>query len=135
MKKTITYFILLGCLYVLNLVSSCQKASTNGYLDGRWQVMEILSPKEDWEDRQRYFNFYRSVCNLSYYGGIFTEGNVKYEYPLLELSFPYITEESEYKELSDFGIESNPVIFTVEKLTSKQLILKEGDIRIILRKF
>ena len=139
MKKSILKQFLLWAFFIGTIVTfaTCQKASINGDLDGRWQMMqlEIDDEYENVASEQLYYNFYMHVCNLSYYGGVFTEGNMKFENDVLWLQFPYIKTELGIENLKKYGIFSNPVQFRVEYLDNKKLILKEGDIVITLRKF
>ena len=122
---------------ILTLVNyGCTKDSINGYLDGRWQIMEIV-PLYDGslKDKQLYYNFYLHVCNLSYYGGAFTEGNLVYENNKITLDFPYIQTNAGHEKLKEYGIMSNPVTFDVLQLSKNKLILQDGEITITLRKF
>ena len=124
-------------LLIILFLSGCNKKSINGDLDGRWQIMEIErnGVSEYVKDQQLYYNFYLHVCNLSWYGFFYTDGNMKYEDKTLWLQFPYINTPQGIEKLKDYGIYSNPVTFQVELLTKSKLILKEGDLIITLRKF
>ena len=75
------------------------------------------------------------VCSLSYFGGIFTEGNLKYEGNELWMQFPHIVTITNIEILKDYGIFSNPVTFSVEYIDKNKLILKDGDEIVTLRKF
>ena len=130
--------LLLGTLLILCV--SCQKAPINGHLDGRWQILEIEIDKElsNVKDQQLYYNFYLHVCNLSSYGEQyeFAEANLHYEDDIIYLDFPYVDTLDQTEYLQQFGIYSNPVVFEVEYIDKKKLIIKEGDnIIITLRKF
>lgn len=129
-------FLILPLLLVL-MLSGCQKASINGDLDGRWQLLEIekRGVTESIKDQQLYMNFYLHVCSLSYYGGTFTEGNLKYENNKIWMQFPYINTLAGLNKLETYGIYSNPVEFQVEYISKDKMIIKEGDIIITLRKF
>lgn len=121
--------------YIFLSVSSCQKSPINGDLDGRWQIMEIFPEPGNVADWQHYMSFYMHVCKLTSYGSIFTDGNLRYENNEIFLDFPYVKESEDIEKLKTYGIYSNPVIFKIEHLDKKSLILKEGDIVITLRKF
>lgn len=117
--------------------SGCQKASINGYLDGRWQILEFESGSEieSVKDQQLYYNFYMHVVNLSAYGGDITDGNMLFKDNILWMEFPYINTIDGMEKLGRYGIFSNPVEFEVLTLNKNTLILKEGDLLITLRKF
>lgn len=124
--------------FFLFLSTGCQKASINGDLDGRWQIMEIEAGDEysNVKDEQLYYNFNLHVCTLSTYGTNYTSGNMKYGNKELWLQFPYIHTPTGYENLKKYGIFSNPVTFFVEYIDKNKLILKEeGDVIITLRKF
>lgn len=129
------------CLFLVTLTimfqSSCTKDSINGYLDGRWQIMEIEKEgdTEYLKDEQLYYNFYMHVVNLSSYGFLFTDGNMRFENNTLHLDFPYVDTAEGMDRLNLYGIYTNPVTFSVEHLSKNKLILKEGDVTITLRKF
>ena len=116
---------------------SCQKASINGDLDGRWQILEIETTEgiEQVKDKQLYYNFYMHVCNLSYYGGIFAEANFNYENNFIKLSFPHINYSELYYRLNQYGIYSNPVEFKVVYLDKKKLVMENDKSLITCRKF
>lgn len=133
-KKHIV-FMLLAMLILC--ITGCQKAPINGDLDGRWQLMEIetFEGVKDIADDQLYYSFYLHVCNLSYYGGFYTEGNFIFENNLLIIDFPYIKEDISDSSLPRFGIFSNPVEFKVVYLDKKKLIMENDESLITLRKF
>lgn len=131
-KHSISLIILLPIFFVC-----CTKDSINGYLDGRWQILDIEKNGiiHEVKNQQLYYNFYMHVCSLSGYGYYFTDGNMNYNGETLYLDFPYAKTEANLEKLKQYGIYSNPVIFNVEHIDSKKLIIKEGDITITLRKF
>ena len=119
------------------MISGCQKASINGDLDGKWQIMEIETDHEieDVKDNQLYYNFYMHVCNLSYYGGVFSEAVLSYENNTLRLFFPYIHTDYGVTVLTQYGIYSNPVEFKVVYLDKKKLVMQNDKVIITCRKF
>lgn len=118
------------------MIFSCQKSPINGDLDGQWQVMSITPEQEDTPIHERlYYCFNLHVCNLTFYGGIFTSGNMQFNGKTLYLDFPYATSELSVRTLRQYGINSNPVTFTVEHLDKKSLIIKHGDTTVTMRKF
>lgn len=118
-------------------LSGCQKASINGHLDGRWQIMEIETDGivNSMKDEQLYYNFYLHVCNLSFYGGIFAEANLKYENDIITLDFPYLHQTDHFNRLRSYGIYSNPEEFRVLFLDKNKLIMENDESIITLRKF
>ena len=139
MKKSgIKNIILLSLLFLLPLfLNGCQKASINGYLDGRWLIMEIETDGKvkDVKNQQLYYNFYLHVCNLSFYDGILTEANFNFNNDLIYLYFPYINTPDRFESLSNYGIYSNPVEFRVVYLDKKKLIMENDESIITCRKF
>lgn len=130
----------LAFLFIFSLsfcLAGCQKASINGDLDGRWQIMEIehQGVTENIGDQQLYYNFYLHVCNLSYYGGTFRDGNFLFENNSIKLDFPYTSSPEAVAMLSRYGIYSNPVEFKVAFLDKKKLIIQNDESIITLRKF
>lgn len=126
--------ILIG---IIPTVYGCQKSPINGDLDGQWQVVTV-EPEvtEIILTEKLYMCFSLHVCQLSQYGGVWTTGKMEYvNNQTLYLYFPYaITYLSEAK-LRQYGINKNPVTFTIEHLDKKSLILRDGDVIVTLRKF
>lgn len=130
---------LLSALYafLLLLISfSCQKSPINGDLDGQWQVMDVSpEPLEKPIGQRIYYCFSLHVCQLTYYDGVFTAGNMAFDGKTLRLDFPYATSYVSREKLRQYGINENPITFTVEHLDKKSLILKHGDTTVTMRKF
>ena len=124
-------------VFLFQGLTCCQKASINGDLDGRWQILEIENSGEVEyvKDKQLYYNFYMHVCNLSFYGGIFTEANFHYNDNLITLDFPYIDSPEKMDKLKEYGIYSTTVEFNVVYLDNKKLIMQNDESVITLRKF
>lgn len=129
----------LSLLFIaIALLTSCQKSPINGDLDGQWQVMTVTpQPAEEVTSERIYMCFSLHTCQLTYYGnGPWTSGNIlKFADNTLALEFPYATSENSIALLRQYGINSNPVSFTIETLTKDRLILRDGDTVIELRKF
>lgn len=135
-KHNIIIAIICFSFYVL--LSGCQKSSINGNLDGRWQIMEmeVNGQVENMKDKRLYYNFYLHVCNLTYYGGVFTVGNLRYENNEIYLDFPYINTPDRMEILrTNYGIYSNPVTFTVFFIDKKKLVIGNDESLITFRKF
>lgn len=140
----IKYSYILG-LIVLSLTFvgigvSCQKSPINGWLDGQWEVREIqasdgqIIEPEIIINQRLYYNFYMHVCQLTYYGGYFMDGNMQYEDDTLWIEFPYANTEKSLQILMQYGIESNPVIFNVKFEGKKTLILSNEETKVTLIK-
>ena len=131
--KIISFTIL---IIIFNFFYSCQKKSINGDLDGMWQVMEVNpKPSENIIENRLYYGFYMHVCNLSFYGGVYTEGKMIYNNSHLGIFFPYDNNPNFNKVLKQYGINSNPVVFEVKFLDKNKLILHNDETSILLRKF
>lgn len=139
MKKYInkpSYLLWVTILLVLLMPTSCQKAPINGDLDGQWQVMNVTPEPEDKPIKERiYYCFNLHVCNLTYYGEVFTIGNMQFDGKTLYLDFPYADSELSVRKLRQYGINENPITFNVEHLDKKSLILRHGDTVVTMRKF
>lgn len=135
--KVFSYFLAIIAFTLTMTCVQCQKAPINGYLDGRWQILEIETDGEirDVKEEQLYYNFYLHVCNLSFYGGVLTEGNLVYEDDVIYMDFPYVETPMDYLNLSKFGIYSNPVEFRVLSIDKKRLVMQSHESIISLRKF
>ncbi len=105
------------------MLASCQKSPINGDLDGQWQVMDVQPA------------FYLHTCQLTYYGDYFTTGNFRHADGKLTLDFPHANSQDKKMILRQYGINTNPVSFTVVRLDKKNLILRDGETTVTLRKF
>lgn len=129
-------------LYIVSIIlflTGCQKAPINGDLDGQWQIMSVSpEPAEKPIETRIYYCFYLHTCQLSSYGDqVWQSGNFTFKDNLLTMEFPYIEPSSELgeKKLRQFGINSNPVTFTIKHLDKNSLILQNGENTVTLRKF
>ncbi len=122
-------------VFAITILSHCQKAPINGHLDGQWQVMEVYPTPETIIDQRLYYCFYMHTCMLTYYGGEMANGNFQYSDNYLQMDFPHpniLPAEPIFKQ---YGINSNPVTFSIETLTKDKLVLKDGETTVTLRKF
>lgn len=135
--KAFQIFILFVFLSITGFFAGCQKASINGYLDGRWQIIEFEEngKAENIKDQQLYYNFNLHVVSLSTYGEYYTDGNMLFKDNILWMDFPYLQTPEGELLLTRYGIYSNPVEFDIIKLTKETLIMKNGGLIITLRKF
>lgn len=136
-KKSILPLIM-GIIFLIGL-SSCQKSPINGDLDGQWQVINVEpQAPEILLDNNIYYCFNLHICQLTAYAyGAVATGNMVYDQDtrILEVSFPNISTPREYAILKQYGINENPVTFTIEHLDKKTLIMRDGDTMVTLRKF
>ncbi|MCH5224943.1 MAG: lipocalin-like domain-containing protein [Muribaculaceae bacterium] len=117
------------------LFSGCQKAPINGDLDGQWEVMEVTPPPvEIVIDQRLFYNFNLHTCDLTYYGALFTQGNMRYDGETLWLEFPFSSHENFDLTLLQYGIHSNPVTFNVNFTDSHHLTLYNEDSTVVLIK-
>ncbi|MCH5238633.1 MAG: lipocalin-like domain-containing protein [Muribaculaceae bacterium] len=115
-------------LLLLLLPISCTKAPINGALDGQWEVVEVSpTPTEIIIDQRLFYNFSLQVCDLTYYGSLFTQGNMVYTGETLWLEFPFVRKEKDIQTLKQYGILTNPVTFNVEFKDKHHLILYNDD--------
>ena len=127
------------CILMLVFANGCGKNPINGDLDGQWQVMDIVPEAPETSVQGRlYMCFNLHVCQLTSYGsGAQAAGNLKFDSQnnTLSLDFPDIQSERGLNILKQYGIYSNPVTFEIEMLNSSNLILRDGDVLVVLRKF
>lgn len=129
-------FSLLAGISLLIIPSSCQKSPINGDLDGQWQVMDVTPEPEFKPIKERiYYCFGLHVCQLTYYGNGFMSGNMKYNGSTIYIDFPYAIDSMSNVKLKQYGINENPVTFTVEHLDKKSLIIKNGNTTVTMRRF
>lgn len=134
--KNIIACLVIASVFILMLTPSCQKAPINGDLDGQWQVMSVDPEPVDKPISQRiYYCFYLHTCQLTFYGGVFATANMIYDGKTLSLDFPYADSELSIRRLCQYGINENPITFTVDHLDKKSLILRHGDTTVTMRKF
>lgn len=135
-NNTAYIFSILLVFLTMVVIPSCQKAPINGDLDGQWQVMNVTPEPDDKPIQERiYYCFNLHVCNLTYYGEVFTSGNMQFDGKTLYLDFPNANSELSLRRLPQYGINENPITFTVEHLDKKSLILRHGDTVVTMRKF
>ena len=130
------YKSVLISLLVSLLFAACQKVPVNGNLDGEWEVMEVYPAPPEWDRNIRlFYNFSRSVCQLTEYGGPFTLGNLVNNGETIYLNFPFINSPGAELQLKQYGIFTNPVSFNVEFEGKSRLILSNEESTVILKKF
>lgn len=128
----------LAAFFIMLTSTGCQKSPINGDLDGQWQVMEVSpEPAETILTVRLYMCFSLHTVQLTYYGaGPWQSGNILlFKDKTLSLDFPYATSEESETILRQYGINRNPVTFSIERLDSKKLILRDGETVVTLRKF
>ena len=136
MKKVRSFLGFLLAVVVSTSFLSCQKAPINGNLDGQWEVMEVYpKPENEVIDQRLFYNFYLHVCQLTYYGGYFLDGEISYDGESLYINFPAKLNNFQVKGLSQYGISTNPVVFDVEFPDKNSLILSNEEAMVVLRKF
>lgn len=133
--KTYKYIITIFLL-VVPILQCCQKAPINGDLDGQWEVIEVNPEADHIEvDARLFYNFYLHVCQLTYYGGYFLDGDMTFNGETLWIDFPYELNDWQLITLKQYGINENPVVFDVEFPSKNRMILKNEDVVITLKKF
>lgn len=139
MKKII---YLLFAVFMLTAAAGCRRASHNGSIDGNWRLVqvEILSTGEIIETDPE--NEYFIAINLELMQlrgrGIttnpFCTGIMDYDRDAgrLAVDFP---NKPPMKQLAEFGIFENPVVFQVEEASHKALVLRTPQSVITCRRF
>ena len=137
MKAKIRIFInFLVFLTIAFPFVSCKKVSHNGDLDGNWRIVSIENIEDGTKTKphQLFIAFQLHVVRLSPNG---VAGNLHYnkEDSLVSIDFPYQKDEKGKILLSQYGIKSNPVTFKIEKVSSKQLIIRSSETIMNCEKF
>lgn len=138
MKKFIPILIAVTAFAAATLLSSCNKVSHNGALDGQWQIMtienlntgEVVTPAKG-----EYICINLHVLQLR--GIQLLSANMSYDKnaAVIDAQFPYVTPENVSSQLGVYGIYSNPVRMDIIKLSHKELVLKTDQTLITCRKF
>lgn len=119
------------CLFttlLLLLMGGCMKAPINGDLDGQWEVMSVTPvPANIVINERLFYNFSLQVCDLTYYGALFTHGNINYTGETLWIDFPLVKSEKGVETLKQYGVLTNPVCFNVEFKDKHHLTLYNED--------
>lgn len=136
MKHTLILISLL--LTSLISLSGCQKSPVNGDLDGMWHIISIdPAPDVDgpFDSSQLYYNFSLEICQLSIYGGPWINGLMNYSEDTIALDFSSSKVPDQSIKLKQYGINSDKVVFHIEELNSKHLIINNENTTITMRKF
>lgn len=153
MKKAFISKILSCFLIILSLqfITGCDKLPANGLLDGLWQLKEIEDNgvKRPLPGSRMYCSFQLALFQLSTYEtqfmfyGYFEHKNNNlhfhsFAYPskheTSEDNNDWVQESEVPSTIAPWGFYSTDCTFVVEKLTSKNLILKKDGTRIVYEK-
>lgn len=133
-----TLIIITIVMTFLTTLSGCQKSPVNGDLDGMWQIVSI-DPVPDvdgpFDSSQLYYNFSLEICQLSIYGGPWINGLMNYSGNTIALDFSSSKVPDQSIKLKQYGIYSDKVVFYVDELNSKHLVISNNDATITMRKF
>lgn len=136
MKKALILIITIFALI------SCRNSLINGKLDGMWQLMKI--EKENGEDLNTkedriYYNVQLHLISLTKIGVAEYIGRFNhvqdslfiYDFRVDKNNATLATKE----ELAPFGLNEVSERFEVEKMDSKDMVLKSKTARLVFRKF
>lgn len=123
---------LLAALIIL--CTCCRKGGINDELDGQWRIISIQTLPDGTitEPQDRFICLYLHTVNLTT-GPVKATGNMTYSGDKLTFEFPY--EKGNPLSLSEWGIYDWTTTFTVEHLSSSNLILRSDSAIITLKKF
>jgi len=126
MKKI--YFLLL--LFFLTSITSCQKASINGDLDGMWQLMKIEYKNKPTEiPGQLYYCIQLHMVQLQ--GATGCSGTFSHQADSI-----YIVIRQRKKEhVAAYGMNDTIQSFGIEDLSSDKMTLNSSYARLQFRKF
>ena len=126
MKKI--YFIPL--LFALASITSCQKASINGDLDGMWQLMKIEKKDKPAEvPTQLYYCIQLHMVQLQ--GSKVCHGTFNYQNDSIHI----VIRNCQIRDVAAYGMNDTIQSFCIENLSSKQLTLNSTYARLQFRKF
>ncbi len=163
--KQIRFHLHFFVIVALLLLTSCEKVSDNGALDGMWQIMsvsynsnyskndstqvEVFDIENNTKGYKAYLSFQLDLAKL-YWLNTYIDGpnNIvlcRFERGKSKLRFHHFywdcadhdieITDEEAPRLSPFGFHQTDETFTVIQLTHKNMILQSRYARIILRKF
>ena len=125
MKKICILLIML-----LTSVTSCQKASINGDLDGMWQLMKI-----EYKDQtskfpdQLYYSVQLHMVQLQ--GAVMCHGTFFHSGDSLRV----IIRNHKAGDVAAYGMNDTIQNFFIEKLSSEKMVLNSSFARLSFRKF
>ena len=126
MKKK---YILLIFIFLIS-ITSCQKASINGDLDGMWQLMKIEKKDKPAEvPGQLYYCIQLHMVQLQ--GAAGCSGTFSYKKDSIHL----VIRGSNKRDVAAYGMNDTIQSFCIENLSSKQLTLNSTYARLQFRKF
>lgn len=145
--EKVRFFLSSIPVLMLIFLCGCGKLSHNGDLDGQWEVMQVLDGGTQVEppaDKTFYYNFYLHTFQLSFTGNrsLMLTGNMAYspEEDRLGLELGFVkagrVHPSLIALLRFWGIpESGEVVMHIDELTSSRLVMSQGDVTVVCRKF
>ena len=122
-------------VFAVSLLASCQKAPVNGDLDGQWQLQSVTADGVTAVADGLYLRIQLDVAQLAHGGEVVATGNMEYNGSTLKIDFPYVITQADLQSLAPWGVYDNPVVFHMEELTSKRLVMTSGDVRVVCVKF
>ena len=134
-KNIVRSILTVACAVLLIVAGSCRRASHNGAIDGNWKILTIetlaTGEVEDLSGVNRFIAINLELMQLR--GVSLLTGEIDYHKRehLLTVDFP----NTDVKALSVYGIDENPVTFTLEKANSNRLQLRTSTKLITCRRF
>jgi hypothetical protein len=126
MKKK---YILLIFIFLIG-ITSCQKASINGDLDGMWQLMKIEKKDKPTEVLgQLYYCIQLHMVQLQ--GAATCHGTFSHKGDSIYL----VIRGSNKSEVAAYGMNDTIQSFGIENLSSEKMILNSSYARLQFRKF
>lgn len=116
-------------------LGGCKNAPEYGDIEGSWQIMSVTDAdgtKVEIPGR-RYISMELNVVQLRTETDVVIglTGNLTYNEPVLTWDFPYQhhpeIHPAHHPDLAHWGIETNPVSFTVTEVNRKHLVMHTAD--------
>lgn len=132
------YILITILASVICLFPSCRRTSHNGKIDGLWQVETIEYTQADGSvatvtPEKLYYGINLELFQIDRPGPIYT-GEISYDKGGSTLGVRFTGNPTD-EELLKYGVPSNPVVFDIERLDSKKLILKTSSTVMTCRRF
>lgn len=117
---------------IVLFITSCQKVSHNGKLDGMWQLIKIEENNGEANSPERmYYSFQLNLINLRQVGNLYLLGYFRQTKDSLYIVMRETTKEA----VAPYGLSDTIQTFGIEQLTSKKMILYSPENRLYFRKF
>jgi hypothetical protein len=125
MKKIYIFLLIL-----LASITSCQKASINGDLDGMWQLMKIEYKDQTFKSPDQLY-YCVQLHMVQFQGAAMCSGTFSHSGDSLRV----VIRNHKAADVSAYGMNDTIQSFFIEKLSSEKMVLHSSFARLSFRKF